>query len=845
MAGPWEEYAGATGTPLKVRQAEAGIASSEASAKRTEGLTPAEIRKAELDAKLAEYKLQEAEDEARKRAEGEQKTGNDLRIASKELANVIAAAAAAKQLSREGLFATGFGSETARNLSNATPAGAVAGYIDTIGASTAFERLQKMRDESPTGGALGNVTEKELDLLKSAIANIDPTKSDADFQRSMDVIMDRYMDVYGKLGGDPAIIGQQFKLRTGAELPKGLVPMPPTAERKEPAAEKGAAPATEMRVGAGDKYVTEEAKLVASRLQQAFDAGASREELQALAGDLGVQLPADRVEAAIQYRDAGGKGAQVAPAETERPLSSQLIGAAADTPVGAYAIGAGSALTGGMVDELAGLIGGEGAQERARFARDYSQTESPIASLLGEFTGSALASIPAVRGAQAALPALSGTRAALAGEGLLGAITGAGEADEGSRLGGAALGGTLGLAGGAVPGAIARVASPRTPEAVRTLREAGVRDMSLGQVLGAPGAEASLARTMPGGGDVALSAQRKAFEQFQDAYVNDALSNIGAQLPKNLKPTKRIAEAQKAFDNTYEQARSQMQVVPDADMRNELSQFIGRLRGDEFAEENAARLEKLVRDQLQRRIQGPISGDEYKSLSSLLGKRRAAFAKQGNAELADGVAELQRIVDNNARRHSPAEAVDLMDRADRGYAILTRAEEAARNLGNMPGEFTPQQALAASRKGDISQRNRAYSRGEARGQQLAEAGVEGLGKAPPVEVSGIERGIGVTGSVLGAPLSAPTNLALGIGNAPGIRQVLNTAIAGQRPQVVTRVADLIRARPEYLAALGGGTALGLIGDATGLRNQPADVQSLRTKYGYDPEDLNSISFYPN
>ncbi len=56
----------------------------------------------------------------------------------------------------------------------------------------------------------------------------------------------------------------------------------------------------------------------------------------------------------------------------------------------------------------------------------------------------------------------------------------------------------------AVPGAYARVLSPRTPESVRMLREAGVRDMSLGQTLGIPEAEAGLAGVLPGGGDVAL-----------------------------------------------------------------------------------------------------------------------------------------------------------------------------------------------------------------------------------------------------------------------------------------------------------------------------------------------------
>lgn len=46
--------------------------------------------------------------------------------------------------------------------------GRLAAFLDTITAEAAFSRLQEMRDSSPTGGALGQVTERELDLLKNS-----------------------------------------------------------------------------------------------------------------------------------------------------------------------------------------------------------------------------------------------------------------------------------------------------------------------------------------------------------------------------------------------------------------------------------------------------------------------------------------------------------------------------------------------------------------------------------------------------------------------------------------------------------------------------------------------------
>lgn len=44
--------------------------------------------------------------------------------------------------------------------------------LDSIAANVGFEALQAMRDASKTGGALGNVTERELDLLQATLASL-------------------------------------------------------------------------------------------------------------------------------------------------------------------------------------------------------------------------------------------------------------------------------------------------------------------------------------------------------------------------------------------------------------------------------------------------------------------------------------------------------------------------------------------------------------------------------------------------------------------------------------------------------------------------------------------------
>ena len=821
--------AGAAKDARESRKDEASINQSQVSTSRTAALTPAEVKKAELDAELAEYKVREARTAEEEKGRAEQVAKDAQSTVTRKFANVIAAAAEARRKSQEGWFATGFGSPTARMVSESTPAGAVAALVDTIQANTAFAEIKALAD---AGVKLTPISNVDVQMLGASVANLDPAKgSPEDFQRRMDVIINTFGGEYKRLGGDPAAIGQSYEVLAGQPLPKGLLPKAVTEGfKEEPAAATPAAPTespSAVKTGGGEKFVTEDDKRTAARLQAAFDAGATKGELNTLAQELGAAVDPKFLDEVVTYRDKGGKGATFVPQERERSIPAQIIGEAADSAAGAYAINAADAATLGLMNEAIGAVGGEEAGERARFAQDYSSETSPTASMLGSLSGGIAASIPAVRGAQALLPALSATRAAIAGEAALGAATGAGQADEGSRLAGAAIGGTLGAAGGALPGAAARVLKPRTPDAVRAMREAGV-DMSVGQTLGVPNAEAAAAAFLPGGGDLTLRAQRKAFDDFQTAYLNDALGNINARLPDGLKPTKRMEEAQKAFDQAYGTARSGMRVVPDGDMWRDIAAFRQRLGGDEFSEDAAKRLDKLLVDQIQRRVQGPTSGDEYKSLASLLGKRRAAFAKQGNAEMADGVADLQRILDGNARRHSAPEAVDLLDRADRGYSILTRAEDAARSTTTAPGEFTPQLALNAVQRGDISARNRAFARGDARGQAVAEQGLEALGKKPPGDVSRLERAVGTAGGIFGGPVSLPANVLMGAANAPGIRPVLNTMIAGQRPQSVQRLADLIRRRPEYLAALGGSSALA----SDAVRDRPRSMDDLRHRYGY-------------
>ncbi len=69
----------------------------------------------------------------------------------------------------------------------------------TIKAGIAFDRLQAMREASKTGGALGSVTERELDMLASAYGSLDQSSDATILRQNLAIIA----EVMNKIENDP------------------------------------------------------------------------------------------------------------------------------------------------------------------------------------------------------------------------------------------------------------------------------------------------------------------------------------------------------------------------------------------------------------------------------------------------------------------------------------------------------------------------------------------------------------------------------------------------------------------------------------------------------------------
>ncbi|TAA51010.1 hypothetical protein [Shinella sp. JR1-6] len=89
--------------------------------------------------------------------------------------------------------------------------------VDTIKANATFDKLQAMREASPTGGALGAVSDSENKLLGAAIGSLEQSQSDEQFRDNLARVQNLYLDIIHGPGNGP----ERRPLRFENKLPAG------------------------------------------------------------------------------------------------------------------------------------------------------------------------------------------------------------------------------------------------------------------------------------------------------------------------------------------------------------------------------------------------------------------------------------------------------------------------------------------------------------------------------------------------------------------------------------------------------------------------------------------------
>ncbi len=98
--------------------------------------------------------------------------------------------------------AVGLGAETAARLGG-TNAADYRALVDTISANVGFDRLTQMRAESPTGGALGAISDTEMRLLSSVLGSLSQSQSPAQASENLKRLQEVYRGILEKARAYP------------------------------------------------------------------------------------------------------------------------------------------------------------------------------------------------------------------------------------------------------------------------------------------------------------------------------------------------------------------------------------------------------------------------------------------------------------------------------------------------------------------------------------------------------------------------------------------------------------------------------------------------------------------
>jgi hypothetical protein len=116
-----------------------------------------------------DFEMKESEAESVEKIEKETKKEADKKF------NALSSLDSIKQaediLNESPFLSSGLIGQMTKDI-EASPSGQLESLYDSIGAKLGFDQLQIMRENSPTGGALGQVSDTENKLLKSTIASL-------------------------------------------------------------------------------------------------------------------------------------------------------------------------------------------------------------------------------------------------------------------------------------------------------------------------------------------------------------------------------------------------------------------------------------------------------------------------------------------------------------------------------------------------------------------------------------------------------------------------------------------------------------------------------------------------
>jgi hypothetical protein len=388
-----------------------------------------------------------------------------------------------------------------------------------------------------------------------------------------------------------------------------------------------------------------------------------------------------------------------------------------------------------------------------------------------------------------------------------------------------AVGTGAGAVGAGIAKVISRLISPKSSPEVQQLMDMGVRPTP-GQTLGGVAKRIEDAATsIPLVGDVIKRGQTRAIEDFNRGTINKALEPIGEKLSgKTLLGRDAIDEAITKVSGAYDDLLPKMIAKADPKFVTDMTQLRSMTGG--MVAERQAQFNKIAMDKLFSKFNPQtqtISGPELKVAESELGRLAKNYSNSADADqrmLGDAIKQLQANLRSLVGRSNPQFA-DQLGKINSSYAQVIRLQRAAGYLGAEDGVFSPSQLLSAVKASDPSLNKRAFARGDALMQDVAEAGKSVLGPRVPDSGTPLRAMVGgglLAGSMGGAGAAAGINPLMAGGVGAGLLagytpmgQGLTASLLARRPEAAAPLAEAIERALPYVGSGAGAAGLGLMG----------------------------------
>lgn len=455
---------------------------------------------------------------------------------------------------------------------------------------------------------------------------------------------------------------------------------------------------------------------------------------------------------------------------------------------------------------------------------DYTAGLGNIASPINYLPGAAAGRVLGAAGKAATLAGRMG-EGALAGasQGAFTPVAEPGNNYGDQKVAQAGVGAIAGTAGAPIGRALAGSMAPEVTPAARQLMNEGV-ELTGPQAAGGflKKIEDVLAGS-PVGGSITKARQR-GIESFDRAAGDRALAPIGERVPESLSNGHAIInDVEDKLGQAYERVHSGTTLHMDPELQNDLM-AVGqqhRTLGPERLQQLQAFIDQNIEEPL-RDHGGVIPGDIIHGGASNLRREASNLASDPNAftrNLGMAVQDVHDAMNAALERQNPGFAAQLQQ-ANTGWANFVRMRQAAATTGaqNFEGTFTPAQFGAATKAADKSAGKGASARGNALGQDLAEAGkgvmpskIPDSGtaqRAAAMAMIGGHLAVSPQTAILHAILPllySPTGVrlqrALLTGQRPAAIQAMGSPIAGMMPRA-TATAGLSAMNPNTNEAIG-------------------------------------------